>query len=292
MEYKKIIKLAKDYKNKETSIVASVFQELNFDKIYLEVCSTINCNLYSHIFIFNQKSALFVEKCQNIITLDWCDGVAEIALINLNQRKIVGSTVNVFDYNNFELLLKNALYDYLHNKKLGKCQQINMSNSTSLKLRSENRKGNKIFEKIYIDKLGSNLETSKKDEFIEKQEYLKKLSLSSEGIHNKSFYDLNKINKIMKLGEEEKILNAKFKNSTWRKLYIKNLYYVFGIIFKNNKPKYLGVGVPVITRSQIGENLKKFTTFYPAREHIGNGFGFYLGFKDIETGENVRLSIT
>lgn len=111
------------------------------------------------------------------------------------------------------------------------------------------------------------------------------------GNNGMSYFELNKdkLLSLLKSGDEEKILNQKFKCSCWRKICVNGAFYVFGIIYKNNKPIILGVGMPVISKKLVNEKLSKFTTFFPARESVENGFGYYIGFKDLITGKNIEF---
>jgi len=256
MKYKKTIKLAKDYKG-EGSIVASVFFEYNFDKLYIEICPINNCNLYTHLLIFNEKNAKLCEKCNNIVTISWVEDYCDIALININTRGVVGSTIDTNEVHNFREVMKNSFAAYLNEKKMSMCESRDMEDTGGGVMTGEQMS---FGEEIYCPR---------------KRNYL----------------DKEKIDRLLSKGQTEKYLMKRFANSMWRKIYVAGNYYVFGVIYKSGEPEYVGVGVPVITRESISENLKKFTDFFPARENNPLGFGYYLGFKDVKSGENVKLTI-
>ena len=257
MRYKKTIKLAKDYKNKEL-IVASIFCEYNFDKLFIEICPINNCNLYTHILLFNTKNAKLYEKNNNIVTVPWDFGLCEIALVNINDRNIVASTMETNSIDNFDEIFKNAFVEYLSKKKVFVgCNYARAEEETPLRTTG--------IQMTFDDKIYN--------------------------LDGKCYLDGDRISRLLHMGQAENFLMKKFANSIWRKICVSGNFYVCGILYNDNVPRYVGVGVPVITRNSISENLKKFTDFFPARENNPMGFGYYLGFKDIKSGENVKLSI-
>ena len=90
---------------------------------------------------------------------------------------------------------------------------------------------------------------------------------------------------------EEEILKDIIPNSKWVKIDYedKGEYYVVGLLYEDNKIKYVCYGVPSMYSNEPPEDLKGFSQWLPLDASKENGFGYWITYQDADTGENVNL---
>lgn len=90
---------------------------------------------------------------------------------------------------------------------------------------------------------------------------------------------------------EEEILKEIIPNSKWAKIDYeeKGEYYVVGLLYENDKIKYVCYGVPSIYSDEPPKDLKGFAQWLPIDSEKEKGFGYWLTYQDAETGENVKI---
>lgn len=76
------------------------------------------------------------------------------------------------------------------------------------------------------------------------------------------------------------------EGSKWVKItYGDGKYYVFGVIYENGTPRYLGYGVPAERDSKPPESMAHLASFIPSAD----GGGWWLIYQDAETGAALKL---
>lgn len=63
-------------------------------------------------------------------------------------------------------------------------------------------------------------------------------------------------------------------------------YYSVGIIYEEQKPKYICYALPCTENSPPPENLEEFSQYLP----LGNGKAYYLMYQDAKSGENIVIN--
>lgn len=108
-----------------------------------------------------------------------------------------------------------------------------------------------------------------------------------------TFYDgiKEQIDLLFANNPQDDILKQIIPNSKWVKIDYeeKNEYYVVGLIYENDKIKYVCYGVPSVFTEDAPEDLKGFSQWLPIDTQKQTGFGYWLTYQDAETGENVKL---
>lgn len=91
---------------------------------------------------------------------------------------------------------------------------------------------------------------------------------------------------------EEEILKQLIPESKWVKIDYeeKNEYYVVGLLYENNKIKYVCYGVPSVSMCEPPEELRGFSQWLPIDVSKEKGFGYWIAYQDAITGENVKIS--
>ena len=90
---------------------------------------------------------------------------------------------------------------------------------------------------------------------------------------------------------EEEILKEIIPDSKWVKIDYeeKGEYYVVGLLYEDNKVKYVCYGVPSIYSDEPPKDLKGFSQWLPIDSKKEESFGYWVTYQDAETGENVKL---
>ena len=92
---------------------------------------------------------------------------------------------------------------------------------------------------------------------------------------------------------EEELLSKIFPNSKWAKVdYESNgEYYVVGIIYENDKAKYVCYGIPGIWSESAPDDLKGFTKWVPLDTDKPKEYGYWISYQDAESGDNIEINI-
>lgn len=108
-----------------------------------------------------------------------------------------------------------------------------------------------------------------------------------------TFYDdiKEQIDTLFNKYPEEDILKEIIPDSKWAKIDFedKGEYYVVGLLYENNKVKYVCYGVPSSHQDEPPKELKGFCQWLPIDVNKENSFGYWITYQDAETGESVEL---
>lgn len=112
--------------------------------------------------------------------------------------------------------------------------------------------------------------------------------------HNASFYAELKgeIDRVLSSFPPEERLCGVVQNSRWVKIaYGDGKFYVFGVIYAEQKPAYICYGVPSKSKTPP-KSLKGLATFIPADRAAKSGEGFWVMYQDAATGASVEVEST
>lgn len=88
---------------------------------------------------------------------------------------------------------------------------------------------------------------------------------------------------------EEKELQKTFHKSRWAKVFYSDTkYYVVGLVFEDDKEKYICYGVPATYSKEPPKELKGFCSFIPLSIFSLLGDGYWMMFQDAVTGECIK----
>ena len=89
---------------------------------------------------------------------------------------------------------------------------------------------------------------------------------------------------------EEDFLNQIIPNSKWVKIdYEQNgEYYVVGLMYENDKIKYVCYGVPAVFEEEPPKELSGYPIWFSIDKEDPNGFGYWLTYQDAITGQPIR----
>lgn len=111
---------------------------------------------------------------------------------------------------------------------------------------------------------------------------------------NKNFYQELKpqIEKLFSQNKEEEYLEKIFPNSKWVRVALENDdYYVFGLIKSEGSVKYICYGVPGVFQKTPPRELSGFPSWLPLDSQNEEGFGYWLTYQDVESGESVKAIV-
>lgn len=135
-------------------------------------------------------------------------------------------------------------------------------------------------------------------EILEKEKVLSEKSseeINEDKSNSLTFYDKLKwqIDKIFNGNEKEEFLEQLLPNSKWVKVEYENDgdYYVFGLIYEDEKVKYVCYGVPGVFQKTPPKELTGYPIWFPLSEESIEGFGYWLTYQDAETGEPIKAII-
>ena len=90
---------------------------------------------------------------------------------------------------------------------------------------------------------------------------------------------------------QEQNLCRLFKDSKWAKIYYStDKYYVVGLIFSNDKERYICYGVPAIYSNSPPKEFEGFCSFIPLSVFDMFGAGYWIMFQDADSGKCVHLN--
>lgn len=114
-----------------------------------------------------------------------------------------------------------------------------------------------------------------------------------EPLKDESFFDgiKDQIQTLFNKFPAEEILQAIIPDSKWVKIDYedKGEYYVVGLLYEEDKIKYVCYGVPSTYSDEPPADLKGFAQWLPIDASKQDGFGYWLTYQDADTGENVKL---
>ena len=102
------------------------------------------------------------------------------------------------------------------------------------------------------------------------------------------------IDKLFASHTEEEFLSQIIPFSKWVKIENEDSddYYVLGLIYENDKVKYICYGVPGIYDVAPPESLKGLAEWLPLDSTKEQEYGYWITYQDAENGENVKATFT
>jgi hypothetical protein len=93
--------------------------------------------------------------------------------------------------------------------------------------------------------------------------------------------------------DAEIVLNEIIPNSKFCKINFDDNtgHYVFGVIYDDNKPKYLCYGVPAKKDSKPPKELSSYYQWLPIDVEEESGDGYYMMYQDASTGQNISVEM-
>ena len=101
------------------------------------------------------------------------------------------------------------------------------------------------------------------------------------------------IDKLFEKNPIENNLQSIIPNSKWVKIEYEDDgdFYVFGLLYEDEKIKYVCYGVPAVYEEEPPKELSGYPTFLPLNKDEKKGFGYWLTYQDAETGEPIKAVI-
>lgn len=113
-------------------------------------------------------------------------------------------------------------------------------------------------------------------------EKARRLKLAGGGFYKKM---KNEIEGLLRTYPPEEELCSVVENSRWVKIsYDGGKYYVFGVIYEGETPRYLCYGVPAETPLKPPESMKPLASYIPSLSG-----GWWMTYQDAETGAAIKL---
>ncbi len=113
---------------------------------------------------------------------------------------------------------------------------------------------------------------------------------------NQTFYESisDEIDKLFSTHSEEEFLEQIIPFSKWIKIENEDNddYYVLGLIYENDKVKYICYGVPGMYNVTPPSSLDGYAEWLPLDSTKEEDYGYWLTYQDAENGENVKASFT
>lgn len=91
----------------------------------------------------------------------------------------------------------------------------------------------------------------------------------------------------------EDYLQELLPNSKWVKVKIDDNgnYYVLGLIYEEQKLKFICYGVPGVYQKDAPRELSGYPVWFPLDENKPQGFGYWLSYQDADSGESVKATV-
>ena len=142
-------------------------------------------------------------------------------------------------------------------------------------------------EEIICENLSKNQEKS--------QKIIKNSHIFDEKETNNIFYEeiSEQLNSLFEKYQAEKTLENIISNSKWVRIDYEDsgMYYVVGLIYENEKVKYICYGVPGIWAENCPEELNGLAEWLPLDENDPHGKGYWISYQDATSGENIKIEV-
>ena len=114
-----------------------------------------------------------------------------------------------------------------------------------------------------------------------------------DAVEDKTFYQEIKtqIDKLFQENKTEEYLQSIIPSSKWVKVNEGEYAYVLGLIYDENKLKYICYGVPGVFQEKPPKNLCGFPVWVALDQENNQGFGYWLSYQDAITGQSVKAVI-
>lgn len=113
-------------------------------------------------------------------------------------------------------------------------------------------------------------------------------------ISNKFYQEMKEqIDNLFANNPSEDYLENLLPNSKWVKVNIDSNgdYYVLGLIYEEDKLKYICYGVPGVYQKMPPRELSGYPIWFPLDENKPEGFGYWLSYQDADSGESVKAVV-
>lgn len=266
---------------------------------------------------------------KGIITFENNNNETNVTLKTFNINKVNGKLMlGVQQNNNFYKTEVNGLKNINEfkinapinlNNKLS-CVLIEILNETASPILWGSNETNKVWQSSFLFNLNEekenkieNLNVENADEFETDEEIeniidnsLSKMDLdeteenvsednSSLDETDDTFFSTikNQVDELLNNYEQELALEAIIPNSKFVKVdYEQNGdYYIFGVIYENDKIKYVVYGLPGEFGVKPEDEYSNFYQWLPLNADNPEGFGYYLMYQDAQNGEAIRIEI-
>ena len=111
----------------------------------------------------------------------------------------------------------------------------------------------------------------------------------------KTFYEriYPQIEKMFEVNKSENVLEEIIPNSKFCKVAFDDGagYYVFGIIYDDEMPKYLCYGLPAQKQDKPPREMSSLYQWFPIDMNDISGDGFYMMYQDASTGQNISVDV-
>lgn len=101
------------------------------------------------------------------------------------------------------------------------------------------------------------------------------------------------VEKLFKENQEEDYLSQLIPNSKWVKVEYGEGgdYYVFGLLYEDEKLKYVCYGVPGVYQKNPPRELSGYPVWFPLDSAKREGFGYWLTYQDAQSGESIKAIV-
>lgn len=110
-----------------------------------------------------------------------------------------------------------------------------------------------------------------------------------------TFYDeiKSQIDNLFSSSPTENYLQEMIPGSKWVKVEFDNGgdYYVLGLLYEEDKLKYICYGVPGIYQKNPPKQLSGYPVWFPLDRENAEGFGYWLTYQDAESGESIKAIV-
>ncbi|MGN1222296.1 MAG: hypothetical protein ACI4TT_03585 [Christensenellales bacterium] len=183
-----------------------------------------------------------------------------------------------------------CLYDAgnLSNEKILQAKQSENLAQQSFENKDEILKDQNLDE--FLDSVISMEQGDDKAEYNENSSHLEDTTQQTNTFYDRISYQ---VEKMFVSNEKEQILDEIIPNSKFCRVEFddKSGYYIFGIVYEADRPKYLCYGVPAKKDSEPPKELTNFYQWLPVDVEDENGDGYYMMYQDALTGKNISVEI-
>lgn len=148
----------------------------------------------------------------------------------------------------------------------------------------------------YIDKIFNLTEPSEQVEEVEsisksEEEFDSKKEF--EKYQSKIFFERveSQVNNLLNKNEKDGLLEDIIPNGRFCKVNLEDGHYVFGVIYEEDKPRYLCYGVPGVGGTNPPKELEGFCQWLPIDLENVEGEGYYISYQDAFSGENIKVEV-
>lgn len=176
----------------------------------------------------------------------------------------------------------------LSNEKIVQAEQSENIAQQSFEDKNEILKDQNLDE--FLDSVISLEQGDDRTEYNENSSHLEDTTQKTNTFYDRISYQ---VEKMFVSNQKEQILDEIIPNSKFCRVEFddKSGYYIFGIIYEADRPKYLCYGVPAKKDSEPPKELTNFYQWLPVDVEDESGDGYYIMYQDALTGKNISVEI-